>query len=51
MRLIYEKPQSETCTFAVSGCLLAASNEDLPVVPVTPFRSRKRWMDEDDWDD
>jgi len=50
MRQNYRKPEVEICPFGVSRNLLAASNEDMPVVPVTPFSRRDEWTD-DDWED
>lgn len=52
MYLRYEKPEAEIWLIRPDSAFLSASNEDLPVVPITPFSSKKRdWYDDGDWDD
>ena len=48
----YEKPAAEIWLIRPETAFLAASNEDLPVVPVTPFSAKRGgWNDDDDWDE
>ena len=48
----YERPVADIWLIGPGSTFLSASNEDLPVVPVDPFRSkRKGWDDDDEWDD
>ena len=49
MKERYERPVSGICLLKPESGFLMASNEDLPIVPVTPFRFPS--YDDDPWDD
>ena len=49
MKERYLQPCSETFRIHPESGLLVASNEDLPIVPVTPFFSPD--SDDDAWDE
>lgn len=49
MKERYERPLSDLCDLGLCSGLLMASNEDLPVVPVSPFRYPS--FDDDPWQD
>lgn len=48
MKERYEHPASEICLLRPESGFLMASNEDLPVVPVTPFYLDSA-SDDDPW--
>lgn len=49
MKERYFQPRAETLRIHPGSGLLVASNEDLPIVPVTPFFSPS--SDDDAWDE